>query len=204
MLKKANKRLFMLRTRSVLDLAVTSFMLCTVAMWDRFLSTLMLCGIQASLSNNQETLNPFKEEHVALFLGIHMNHMLMLWVPVNLTLCLKGGRTIVIVLLKGCLILSGLNLFSLFPDLSVMATPYVTVPIFRKFLLGRSALKIVLFLIARIKTKIECRSWFLFWGKWTMKQICVKILRKVFLQRFNQVFMTTSYFFKSVNILSLF
>ena len=39
----------------------------------------MFCGIQASLSNSQETLNPFKEEHVALFLGIHMNHMLMLW-----------------------------------------------------------------------------------------------------------------------------
>ena len=36
----------------------------------------MLCGIQASLSNNQETWNPFKEEHVTLFLGIHMNHAL--------------------------------------------------------------------------------------------------------------------------------
>ena len=37
-------------------------------------------------------------------------------------------------LLKGCLIMSGLNLFSLLPDLNVMAAPYVTVPIFHKFL----------------------------------------------------------------------
>ena len=52
---------------------------------------------------------------------------------------------IVIGLLKGCLIMSGLSLFSLLPDLNVMAAPFVTVPIFYKFLLGRSALKIVLF-----------------------------------------------------------
>ena len=114
----------------------------------------LLCGIQASLSNNQETLDLFKEEHVILFLGIHMNHMLMLWVPANLTLCLKGGRTIVIGLLKGCLIMSGLNLFSPLPDLSVMVAPYVTVPIFRKFLLlGRSTLKIVLFPISHVSSK---------------------------------------------------
>ena len=118
----------------------------------------MLCGIQASFSNNQETLNPFKEEHVALFLGIHMNHMLMLWVPANLTLCLKGGRTIAIGLLKGCLIMSGLNLCSLLPDLNVMAAPYVTVPIFHKFLLGRSALKIALF---PISSKFKISSFFL-------------------------------------------
>ena len=83
--------------------------------------------------------------HYSCNLGIHMNHMLMLWVPANLTLYLKGGRTIVIGLLKGCLIMSGLNLFSLLPDLNVMAAPFVTVPIFLKFLLERSALKIVLF-----------------------------------------------------------
>ena len=73
-----------------------------------------------------------------------VSHMLMLWVPANLTLRLKGGRTIVIGLLKGCLIMSRPNLFSLLPDLSVMVSPYVTVPIFCKFLLGRSAIKIVL------------------------------------------------------------
>ena len=37
-----------------------SFLLRTVAMGDRFLSMLMLCGIQASLSNNLETLGLFK------------------------------------------------------------------------------------------------------------------------------------------------
>ena len=72
-----------------------------------------------------------------------MSHMLMLWIVANLTPCLNGGRTIVIGLLTGSLIMSGLNLFSLLPDLSVMVAPYVTVPIFRRFLLGRSALKIV-------------------------------------------------------------
>ena len=49
--------------------------------------------------------------------------MLMLWV-LPIWLCSKGGRTIVIGMLKGCLIMSRLNLFSLLPDLSVMVTPY--------------------------------------------------------------------------------
>ena len=57
----------------------------------------------------------------------------------------RSGENIVIGLLKDCLIMSRLNLFSLLPDLSVMVAPYVTVPIFCKFLLGQSTLKIVLF-----------------------------------------------------------
>ena len=56
-----------------------NFVLCTVAMLDRFLNTLMMCGTQVSLSNNTETLNLSKEEHVKLFLGINMHHMLLLW-----------------------------------------------------------------------------------------------------------------------------
>ena len=51
----------------------------------------------------------------------------MLWVVANLTLCLKEGRTTVVDLLKDFLIMSGLNRFSLLPDLSVMVVPYVTV-----------------------------------------------------------------------------
>ena len=62
-----------------------------------------------------------------------MSHMLMmLWVAVNLTLCLKKreNHIIVVGLLKGCLITSGPDLFSLLLDLSVMVAPCVTIQYF--------------------------------------------------------------------------
>ena len=85
MLKKATKRLFMLRTLKRFGFSSDELHV-VYGGYVRPILEYVLCGIQASLSNNQETLNPFKEEHVTLFLGIHMNHMLMLWVPANLTL----------------------------------------------------------------------------------------------------------------------
>ena len=107
----------------------------------------MLFGTQALLVNKPMALNLFKEEHVTSSLAIYTSLTVMLLAVATLTPCLKGGRTIVVGLLKGSLIMSGLNPFSLLPDLSVMVAPFVTVPIFLNCELGHSALNVVLSLI---------------------------------------------------------
>ena len=98
MLKKANKRLFMLPTLKRFGFSSDELRV----VYGGYVRPIIEYA-DVSLSNNPETSNPSKaheEEHVALFLGIYANHMLMFWAAANLTLCLKEGRTTVIGLLK--------------------------------------------------------------------------------------------------------
>ena len=109
-------------------------MSCTVAMWHRFLNTVMLCGTQISLWNNPETLNPSKEEHVTLFLRIQMCYNVDALASCQFDSLFERRKNH-----------SMCRRFAVGLLNSVAA--YVTLPIFRKYLLGRSDLKIVKFLI---------------------------------------------------------
>ena len=137
MLKKANKRLFMLRTLKRFGFSSDEFCVVYGGYVRPILEYADVVWHSSITFKQSRDIESIQRRACHIILGnSYESYMLMLWVPANLTLCLKGGRTIVIGLLKGCLIMSVLNFFSLLPDLNVMAAPYVTVPIFLKFLLG--------------------------------------------------------------------
>ena len=113
MLKKANKRLFMLRTLKRFGFSSDELRVVYGGYVRPILEYADVVWHSSITFKQSETLNPSKEEHVILYLGIHMSLMLMPWVVASLTLCLKRGRTTVVGLLKSFPIMSGLNLFSL-------------------------------------------------------------------------------------------
>jgi hypothetical protein len=83
----------------------------------------MLCGIQVLLPISLGTLNQSKKELVELFWVVLMILTVVPWTPAKSTLCLEGGRNIVLGSLKGCLKMTGPNLLSRLPDMKVMVDP---------------------------------------------------------------------------------